>query len=71
MFYVLFYFFQQFESDLRKKRSEFQSEVDKFEKAETEGLFNDSDRKILEKRVENLQNRWDELWKEHISNKNR
>lgn len=71
MFYVLFYFFQQFESDLRKKRSEFQSEVDKFEKAKIEGLFNDTDRKILEKRVENLQNRWDELWKEHISNKNR
>lgn len=69
MFYFLFYFFQQFESDLRKKWFEFQSEVDKFEKAKTEGLFNDTDRKILEKRVENLQNRWDELWKEHISNK--
>lgn len=69
MFYFLFYFFQQFESDLRKKRFEFQSEVDKFEKAKTEDLFNDTDRKILEKRVENLQNRWDELWKEHISNK--
>ena len=71
MFYFLFYFFQQFESDLRRKRFEFQSEVDKFEKGKTEGLFNDTDRKILEKRVENLQNRWDELWKEHISNKNR
>lgn len=70
MFSVLFYFFQQFESDLRKKRSEFQSEVDKLEKAKTEGLFNDADKKILEKRVENLQNGWDELWKEHISNKN-
>lgn len=69
MFYFLFYFFQQFESDLRKKRFEFQSEVDKFEKVKTEGLFNDTHRKILEKRVENLQNRWDELWKEHISNK--
>lgn len=69
MFYFLFYFFQQFESDLRKKRFEFQSEVDKFEKAKPEGLFNYTDRKILEKRVENLQNRWDELWKEHISNK--
>ncbi|KAM7433938.1 hypothetical protein ABFA07_015914 [Porites harrisoni] len=60
----------QFESDLRNKRFEFQSEVDKFEKAKTEGLFTDTDRKILEKRVEDLQNRWDELWKEHISNKN-
>jgi len=61
----------RFESDLRKSRTEFQSVVERFEKAKREGLFNDKDRVILEKRVNDLQSRWDELWREHIANKNR
>lgn len=45
--------------------------MDKFEKAKDEGMFNDTDCEILQKRVENLENSWDELWEEHIANKDR
>ncbi|KAJ7378480.1 hypothetical protein OS493_023015 [Desmophyllum pertusum] len=61
----------RFEADLQKSRSEYQSEVDKFEKAKDEGMFNDKDCEILQKRVKNLENSWDELWEEHIANKDR
>ena len=62
---------QRFESDMRTSRSAFQSEVERFEKAKKEGLINDTEKKIIENRVENLQSCWDELWREHIVNKNR
>lgn len=61
----------RFERDVEKSRSEFHSQVDKFEKAKEEDFFNDTDTEILGKRVEDLKNRWDQLWGEHINNKNR
>jgi len=63
--------FQSFEARLKKSRAEFQSEVEKFEKAKEEGKFDNTDGKFLEKRVNNLQSRWEKLWGEHIANKNR
>lgn len=63
--------FQRFERDVEKSRSEFHSQVDKFEKAKEEDFFNDTDTEILGKRVEDLKKRWDQLWGEHINNKNR
>lgn len=60
-----------FEEELRRSRSGFESVVDKFEKAKEQHLFNDVDCKSLEKRVEVLKTRWDELKGEHIANKDR
>ena len=45
--------------------------VDKIEKAKEQHLFNEVDCEILEKRVEDLKTRWDELKEEHIANKDR
>ncbi|PFX29130.1 hypothetical protein AWC38_SpisGene6104 [Stylophora pistillata] len=60
-----------FEGDVGKSRSEFDSVADKFEKSKEEDLFNDTDSEILDKRVEDLKNSWDQLWGERTVNKNR
>ncbi|XP_020600932.1 cingulin-like [Orbicella faveolata] len=60
-----------FEAELKRSRSEFESEVDKFEKAKEEDLFKDADCEILEKRVQGLKTRWDELMGDHVANKDR
>jgi len=56
---------------LKRSRFEFESEVDKFEKAKEEDLFKDADCEILEKRVQGLKTRWDELMGDHVANKDR
>ncbi|XP_068690392.1 putative leucine-rich repeat-containing protein DDB_G0290503 [Montipora foliosa] len=61
----------RFESELEKSRSDFQSEVERFQKAKEEGLFFNTHREALEKIVRDLESRWDELWREHVENKNR
>ena len=56
---------------MKKSRSDFHSVVDKFEKSKDEDLFSDTDCEVLDKRVEDLKNSWDELWREHLVNKDR
>ena len=56
---------------MKRSRSEFESIRDKFEKAKEEDLFKDTDCEILEKRIEGLKTRWDELMQDHFANKDR
>lgn len=56
---------------MKRSRSEFESILDKFEKAKEEDLFKDTDCEILENRVEGLKTRWDELMQDHFANKDR
>ena len=56
---------------MKRSRSDFESMLDKFEKAKEENLFKDTDCEILEKRVEGLKTRWDELIEDHSANKDR
>lgn len=55
--------------ELKRLRFEFELIVDKFEKVKEEDLFKDLDCEILEKRVEVLKIRWDELMKDYFVNK--
>ena len=63
--------FQRFESDMKKPMSEFQSELERLQKAKQEGLFNYTDNEGLEKKWNCLKTRWNTLWKEHLENRNR
>ena len=63
--------FQRFESDMKKPMSEFQSELERLQKAKQEGLFNYTDNEGLEKKWSYLKTRWNTLWKEHQENRNR
>ena len=63
--------FQRFESDMKKSMSEFQSELERLQKARQEGLFNYTDNEGLEKKWNYLKTRWNTLWKEHLENRNR
>jgi len=56
---------------LKSSRSEFESVADKLKKAKEEDLFMDADCEILEKRVEGLKTRWDEMMGDHVTNKDR
>lgn len=55
--------------ELKRLRFEFELIVDKFEKVKEEDFFKDLDCEILEKRVEVLKIRWDELMKDYFVNK--
>ncbi|XP_074625904.1 uncharacterized protein LOC141884109 [Acropora palmata] len=61
----------RFESDMKKPMSEFQSELERLQKAKQEGLFNYTDNEGLEKKWNCLKTRWNTLWKEHLENRNR
>ncbi|XP_067050990.1 girdin-like isoform X2 [Acropora muricata] len=61
----------RFESDMKKPMSEFQSELERLQKAKQEGLFNYTDNEGLERKWSYLKTRWNTLWKEHQENRNR
>lgn len=63
--------FQRFESDMKKSMSQFQSELERLQKAKQEGLFNYTDNEGLEKKWNYLKTRWNTLGKEHLKNRNR
>lgn len=56
---------------MKKSMSEFQSELERLQKAKQERLFNDTDNEGLEKKFNDLQTRWNTSWKEHLENWNR
>ncbi|XP_044177970.1 microtubule-actin cross-linking factor 1-like isoform X4 [Acropora millepora] len=61
----------RFESDMKKSMSQFQSELERLQKAKQEGLFNYTDNEGLEKKWNYLKTRWNTLGKEHLENRNR
>ena len=56
---------------MKKSTSEFQSELERLQKAKQEGLFHNSDNEGLEKKWNYLKSRWNTLWNEHLGNTNR
>ena len=60
-----------FEADLEKSMTEFQAEKEKFEKAKEDDKFDNTDKGILERRVNAVQFIWEKLWREFIEQKDK
>ena len=51
--------------------TEFQTEKEKFEKAKEDDKFDNTDKGILERRVNTVQFSWEKLWEEFIVQKDK